>query len=410
LRPSTPKWPIPIDLEERERQTKIAENQLSIWEQQADDIVGREINLRSPKQLKEYLYDECKMDVQYKRDAKGKIAQTTDENALKRLSLQYPENRFLRLLSKYRKLHKLTSTYLKAKIGPDERIRCSYGWNKTGRNNTSKNPFKTGMNLQNQPRNPIILETGEEINIKKLFIADPGCLLLEADYEKAESWVTAFDAEDENYMGLLLNRRNIHCINASALVGKTVTKGDKIEYHLGKIASHAAPYGIEAEGINEEIIKNLGVEYALPIEQLKAFLKDYFRRFPGVKRRQSKIRNRVQAGLPICNPFGRCRKFLGPQNKKTYREGYAQTPQSTVPDMINRAIQSWESKNSKHYPVLLQVHDSALMQIPEGCNLDQLYGKLKEHFEMPISIYGREFTIPIEVKIGKRWGDMEEYK
>jgi DNA polymerase I-like protein with 3'-5' exonuclease and polymerase domains len=408
-----------VDQAEKQHQSELAQRQLDIWLSKFVEIVGVDFNPNSYPQVTNELYVVRGMPVQYNRDKYGKYVPTSDENALKKLVYEYPNDPFLRLMMKWRKLSKLKTTYLDALVDSDGRLRCSVGWNKTGRINTSKNPFGTGMNLQNQPRNPITLEdvvdelTGElgVINIKSMFIASPGCWLIEADGKQAESRIVAYWSEDKNYIRLFETGADIHSLNATALLGKLVTKKDKIERHLGKKASHGAPYGIGVHEVNEGIIKEMGIDYALPEWQLEKFFKEYFERFPGVKTGyQDRIVEMLKQGLPLTNPLGRVRKPLGVLDHKTFKEMWAQIPQSTVPDLINRGILEWEVEpyRSRNIPTLLQVHDSAMFETPKyNCN-DRLYDLIKEVFEIPIQIWIREITIPMEIKAGYRWSTMEE--
>lgn len=331
-----------IDVAEKLRQSNLAQQQLDVYfERFAPLTILPNFNPNSYPQVTKEVYVERGYEKQWKRDQDGKMRLTTDENALKILIDSHPNDAFLHLMLKWRKLSKLKSTYLDAVIDNDNRIRCSFGWNKTGRNNTSKNPMGTGMNLQNQPRMPLTLDdiidslTGEKaiINIKRLFIADPGYMLCEADGMQAEARIVAYWSGDEHYIELFETAQDIHCKNATALMqytrpGCVITKKDKIERHLGKICSHSTPYGAGPYEIRNVIIKNLGVEYALPIEQIKHFQRAYFKLYPKVRSGyQLKIKKMLERGEPLVNPFGRERKCLGTVDDKTLKEFWAQIPQ-----------------------------------------------------------------------------------
>jgi uracil-DNA glycosylase family 4 len=137
-----------IDKEKKREYLIEANRQLKRWDEKITEIVGHDLNLRSPKQIKEYLFGDLKMKPIID---KGKV--TTNENALKKLQVKYPKNEFIQILMKYRKLAKLRDTYLKGvKLDPDDRVRCSYGWTANGRLSSYESPFNTGLNLQNIPR------------------------------------------------------------------------------------------------------------------------------------------------------------------------------------------------------------------------------------------------------------------
>ena len=108
-------------------------------------------NPKSSVQVKKYLKS-IGITLPVKKEKDGNERETTDENALKKLALKYPENEFIRLMMKHRKLAKLIDTYLTMKLDYDKVCRSMYGWTENGRLSCRESQFGTGLNVQQIPR------------------------------------------------------------------------------------------------------------------------------------------------------------------------------------------------------------------------------------------------------------------
>jgi len=110
----------------------------------------------------------------------------------------------------------------------------------------------------------------------------------------------------------------------------------------------------------------------------------------------------------LVTPLGRRRVFFGMLGDEMFRRAYAYIPQSTVADWLNINLVALYYRLKGKCDVLLQVHDSVLLQ----CNpdvLDDVINAICELMQRPFKIHGRMCSIPVEVKIGKNWCDMETF-
>ena len=90
------------------------------------------------------------------------------------------------------------------------------------------------------------------------------------------------------------------------------------------------------------------------------------------------------------------------------REGLAYIPQSTVSDTINKGIiRAWDHLPPE-WEIMMQVHDSVLLQVPKDTPKVHILKFIKHYFEFPIHLNGVSFTIPVEIKIGEDWGSLKE--
>ena len=352
--------------------------------------LGRVINVMSPKQLRELLYDELNLPPQYKR---GTSKLTADEEALENLGNKFNSPIFDYIL-KIRHNRKLIGTYLNNAGGEDGRVRCSYiiGGTETGRLSSRKSVFRTGTNLQNVP--PGIC--------RRMFVADAGKVFVQADLSQAEARIVAYLAEDERMIETFEKGEDIHQLSANNLPDDFVPIGSAYQNVpnprrlFAKKHVHAFNYG-EGARVFAKRARIGGLEASLIQQQ-------YFDRFPKIKAWHMRTQAMLGKCRTVTTPMGRRRTFFGLWGEALFREAYAFIPQSTVADVLNLALIRFYNK----YPeieVMLQIHDAFVFQIPsfEAVNL-------KEIFNIPIYINGRTFTIPAEIKVGKNWDEMEKVK
>ena len=356
------------------------------------NIVGHDINPASGPQIMKYLYSDLGLKVINNKKTKRP---SVDEEAVKKLKVKYPKVELFDPLLKFRSISKLFGTYYSIKTDSDSRVRSSFGWTETGRLKASSSPFFTGTNLQNQPK-----------EIRNFYIADPNCEFIELDLSQAEARIVAWEAREDNYKKMFYAGGDIHTANAANIFNIPSGKVTKRERQLGKKVSHATNYGMGPYTLCDSIIKELGPDYAITRPEAKRFQENYFKAYPGIQRWQNSIRDQLRHTRTLSNCFGRTRIFQGRLDDKMYREAYAYTPQSTVPDYLNRRIIEWEKDWGDRIPILLTVHDSVLFSWPfdSGLGLQML----RKYFESSFIIKGEALTIPIDVQRGLNWGVMEE--
>lgn len=356
-------------------------------------VVGYEINVMSPKQLKELLYVTMKLPIKYNRMSG---TETTNEKAIDELSHKYPSPIFDLILS-IRHKRKLIGTYLSNNVSEDGRIRCSYmiGGTDTGRLSSRESLFGSGTNLQNIPKGVC----------RKMFVPDEGKVFIEADMSQAEARVVAYLAEEERLIDLFNKGGDIHVQTASWIFGKDVSAVLKEEREMAKKLVHASNYGIGAR----TFAYHAGVKEG----EARLLLQKYFDTFPRIKAWQLQVQSSLSKTRILCTPMGRKRMFFGRWGDELFKQAYAYVPQSTVADVLNLAMIRFNSiqkeKTWHKADVMLQVHDSFVVQCDvgtEGTVIDDIKGA----FNIVVSIHNRVFTIPIEIKIGTNWDEMKKYE
>lgn len=369
---------------------KRLQEEVAVLQKQLDAAVGRPINTNSPKQMKEWLYNELKYKAKTKKSKlTGEEAVTADNEALEELYKEHQNEALLKVL-KIREKNKVISTYLEVKLDEDKRIRCSYNitGTETGRLSSSATACGTGTNLQNVPAGPV----------KTLFLPDEGYTLINADLSQAEARVVAYLANESRLIRVFEEGGDIHRKNASNIFRVPEANVTDEQRQLAKRVVHASNYGMGPI----TFAKQCGI----PASEAKRLLNQYFATYPGIANWQLDIASQLRNKRYLVTPFGRKRVFFNRFNDSLTKEGFAYIPQSTVADIVGQAL---VCAHQKGIELLLQVHDSLLVQAPTG-EVDQVCRMLKECLTVPLEINGKILVIPVDVKIGQNWNDMEKWK
>ena len=372
-------------------------------ERQVDDLTSAPllcgVNPNSPKQVLDHLKSILPR-------GEGNRLAKSDVHALKLLRNRQPQHRdFIDAVLKVRELRKIIGTYLEAKVHVDKRMRTSYRTSATdtGRISSSKDVFNLGMNLQNVP--------GDQ---RDWFIPDEGKIFFEADGSQIEARITAWLAQDENYIQGFLEGRDIHTENAIGLFGideaevRNQISGSHYSYRdVGKRASHAINYKI-----GPKKLKDLMNEYVPSLEFKMGDANQFIQAFkdlrPGIALWWSKIAGELRNERTHYNIFGRRRVFLGRAGEDLIRAAVAFFPQSAAADHINRAITRIEARlrDVEGAEILLQVHDSVAGQCyPDS--LERVKAIVIEELEapLPVEFDGIELVVPADFATGKNWKD-----
>lgn len=387
-----------IDVEKRKELDRNLEADLAHLQQRLDTAIGHPVNVSSPKQMCALLYEELKFPPVYRdrKDAKTgekKKTITADDDALEELDRKFPGSIIFKLIQDIRSIQKLLSTYVRAELDPDNRIRCSYmiTGTETGRLSSRANAYDTGTNLQNIPRGPLI---------RALFIADPGHFLVNADLSQAEARVVAYLAQDERLQTVFSQGGDVHKRNASIVFKKPAEQITEQERDLGKMLVHASNYGLGAD----KFARNIGVTKARAEELLNAYHANY----PRIKRWHQEVEMELRRTRTLTTPLGRKRIFFGRINNDLAREGIAYVPQSTVGDLLNLGLIRAYNNLPPGWRIILQVHDSVMFQVPDETPPMHIYKFIHHYFEIPLTIHGKTFTIPVDIKVGKNWGELKK--
>lgn len=363
---------------------------------QLEHIVGHKLNTASHKQMCEWLYEELRLPKQEKRNkATGKVSLTADDEALKELRLHSHNDQHqssIDYVLRIREYNKLISTYLDIKLDRDERIRCSYNLTgtETGRLSSSQTLKGTGTNLQNIPSG----------DIKRLFVADDGYTLINADLSQAEARVVAYLSSEERLIRIFESGGDIHRKNAALVFNKLEGQVTDEERQLAKGVVHASNYGMGA--------RTFATMAGVTEGRAKQLLNQYFAAYPRIKYWQTQIQDTLRRTRTLTTPFGRKRTFYNEWSEAIKKEGLAYIPQSTVADLVNQALIDIHKSKYAWLDILLQVHDSLVFQCKDDY-VDQAVIMIKAAMTRPLLIHRRELVIPVDVKVGPNWEDLVKY-
>jgi len=380
-----------------------------------NEEVGYGINYNSPQQVMKYLYDECKIKPYKKRNNKGKYVETSDVDALKRIFRRNIKgSAAARIMLDIRSLSKRISTYLNiGKVDKDGRYRSSYKpvGTETGRLSSGETIFGTGGNQQNWPH-----------DLLRFFLFDEGYIGYSFDLSQIENRIVAYVGGVIPQIEAFESGIDLHRLTASVIFGKPYDEisgvdgssdlgdGRQSERFWGKKGNHAINYDV---GFKTFALKN---EMREP--EAKYVLETVHRGYPQIRNGyQTTIQNMLKKNRTVTNLFGRNRLFLGPiiiappnvpksAVEATYREAYAQLPQSTTADKINEhgLLYIYENQSQfKYVELLAQIHDSIVFQIPRSVPLTyhaEVCLKIKQSLEQPLYWHDTKVETPADLSIG----------
>ncbi|MBR6918310.1 MAG: DNA polymerase I [Clostridia bacterium] len=228
------------------------------YKQQIYVLAGHEFNINSPKQLGEVLFDEMGLPCR----KKTKSGYSTDAETLASLEAYSP---LVSCVLAYRKCAKLISTYtdvLPTILDGKGRVHTTFNQTGTATGRLSSND----PNLQNIP---VRGELGREI--RKYFVADEGCVLIDADYSQIELRVLAEISGDENMRDAFISGRDIHTSTASQVFGVPEFMVDSELRRRAKAVNFGIVYGIGAFSLS----KDLGITKKQADEYIENYLKTY---------------------------------------------------------------------------------------------------------------------------------------
>ena len=383
-------------------------------------LAGQEINIGSPVQMSRLLYGQLGCPIQVHHETKKP---TTDKDAINRLKQQFKKRggdtfEILNNITIHRKLSKLAGTYTEMEIDADDRVRTSYYPVSTYRLASSESHFGKGGSLQQIPK-----KSEEGVEVKKLWVADPGMILVGGDLRQAEAMEVAWLSGDRRLIDLYLSGEDVHWGRAKEIFGfppglelvKSEDIADRFtsEPHpmgfyrdLGKTIVHAGNYKM-GPGMMQMIL--LRMEVFVELSVCKQLLRAYLEKNPLLLLWHQSVIEQINATRTLTTPLGRKRIFRGRLGDNLYRSAIAFVPQSTVGELLQTGAEDLYEEQLLWVPLLPNVHDEAIGQ----CSLDVVPAVLrdvKRCLEIPHEVNGRELCIPCDPKIGYSWAEMEEIK
>lgn len=365
-----------------------------------------DFNPKSPKQVKATLESRgYKIPTKYNAQTKN-YQPSTDEKSLKKLRLKNPKDELIPLLLQHSKLSKAMSSYLSFTYDPDKRMRFSLNAHgtETGRFSGYADAWGHGVNPQTVPGG------NKGINIKNVFRAEPGFVFLECDLRQAESRFVAYDSPDPILIKMLEDSsQDVHRYVAAGIFHIDQGLVTKQQRQLGKKSGHGANYAMKEATFMDSCIQEM--DLVLSKSEANNILETYHRLFPGIRNWHRSIQAELRQTRKLTTPMGRERYFFGRFDDDMFRQAYAYRPQSTIPDIMNALMLfliSYRGANNMDFRLLLQCHDSLLLEVPEAevntvtelCHNTSLW-------HPKIELAGGTLVIPTETKSGPVWGELE---
>jgi len=367
-------------------------------EQWLIDTLGFPVNIKSPKQMQELFYEILKQKPVMGRSSG---APSCDDESLRKLCEREPLLRpIVRKISELRSLGVFLSTFVKAPLDVDGRLRCSYNiaGTETYRFASKKNAFGSGLNLQNVPAGGESGD-GDEVldlpNVRSMFLADPGKTFFDIDLDSADLRVVAWEAEIDEMKAMLAEGKKVYVeVMKEYYKNPNMTKHDK-EYKLFKGLCHGTNYLGSGRGLAERL--------GLGVHEVEVIQKWYFGKFPRLQKWHNELKDQVLKRRMVENIFGYRQYFFDRIEGTIFNQAVAWIPQSTVGCLINRAYVNIH-ENHKDIEILLQVHDSLAGQFDTHLG-DDAIRRIVASAEIALP-YADPCIIPVGIKTSNRsWGD-----
>ena len=337
-----------IDTNSLKETSRLFTEKMNEIEKSIRETAGEEINISSPKQIGELLFDKLKLSDKAKKTKTGQYV--TSEEVLNTLVGKHP---VVQQILDYRGYKKLLSTYIDALpelINPRTgKIHTSYNQavTTTGRLSSS-NP-----NLQNIP---IRDENGKEV--RKAFIPEPGCEFFSADYSQIELRLMAHLCGDKNMVEDFNSGHDIHRATAAKIFKKPMDEVTSDMRRMAKTANFGIIYGISAFGLAERM--------NVSRTEAKGLIDEYFATYPGVKEYMDKSIEKAREKGYTETLFGRRCQLPDINSRNAVVRGYAErnainSPiQGTAADIIKIAMINIDRRIREEHlksRMILQVHD-----------------------------------------------------
>ncbi len=385
---------VKIDTAALARMSTELEREISVKEKEIHQIAGTEFNVGSPRQLGDVLFNKLNLPKPVKY-GKGRTISTAVD-VLETLAEDHP---IARMVLDYRQLTKLKSTYvdtLPALINrATGRLHTTFAQTGTATGRlSSANP-----NLQNIP---IRTELGR--GIRAAFIAEPGHMLLTADYSQIELRLLAHFSRDPLLVEAYRRGDDIHTLTASQVFGVPPLMVTPDHRRQAKVVNFGIVYGLSAFGLSQ----NLGIETA----EAKQFIANYFEKYAGVRAFIDKTLEEARRDLKVKTLHGRVRPIPDINSKNFTQRGFAErtavnTPlQGTAADLIkiamiriDAALQERELKSR----MTLQVHDELVFEVPEK-EVETMQTLVREEME---KVHALAVPLQVEMSVGPNWRDLD---
>ena len=350
---------------------------------------GEKFNINSTQQLGKLLFDRLGLPPV----KKTKTGYSTNAEVLEKLRGQHP---IIEEILEYRQLTKLKSTYvdgLSKVVAPDGRIHTSFQNTVTATGRLSS----VEPNLQNIP---VRTELGAQL--RKMFVAGPGKVLVDADYSQIELRLLAHIAQDEAMIEGFKSGEDIHTITASQVFGVPVEEVTSLMRRSAKAVNFGIVYGISSFSLSQDI--------GVTVAQAKEYMEKYFSHYAGVRAYMSDIVVKAKEDGYVATLMGR-RRWV-PElkssnfNTRSFGERVALNApiQGTAADIMKLAmirVRDRLKAEGLEGKLVLQVHDELIVECPEH-EAERICDLVQEEMDGVAAL-----SVPLlaETHAGKAWSD-----
>jgi DNA polymerase-1 len=386
------RWGVRIDLPALASQSQRIEADLAAESRRIFELAGEEFNINSPKQLSAILFEKLELP-KAKKTGKTRVA-STGADVLEELALTHE---LPKLILQWRALMKLKGTYIDTlpQLVHAKTARVHTSFNQavaaTGRLSSSD------PNLQNIP---IKTDLGREI--RRAFIADPGFVLISADYSQIELRVLAHLAREEALIDAFTRNEDIHEQTALKVFGPNSTLDKHERRAKAKMINYAVLYGKTAFTLAKDI--------SVTSEKAQEFIDAYFSGFPRVRAFIDATLETARKRGYVETMFGRRRMAPDLNNRNFQNRHEAERKavnfpiQGTAADILKRAmLRVHEALASPGNPraarMILTVHDELVIESPEEATRE-VTERVREAMQG-----AAELAVPltVDVGVGSNW-------
>ena len=376
-----------VDGGELARFGQMLSGEIATLEQRIYEAAGAPFNINSPKQLGKVLFE----DLQLPHGKKTKTGWSTNAEVLDKLRWQHP---IVADVLQYRQYSKLKSTYadgLLKVIDPDSRIRTSFQMTVTATGRLSS----TEPNLQNSPTRT---KLGSEM--RRMFVAEEGCVLVDADYSQIELRLLAHMAGDEVMQQAFLSGADFHTVTAANVFHVDAADVTPQMRSSAKAVNFGIVYGISAFSLSQDI--------GVTVAEAKDYMDRYFATYTGVKDYMDRIVETAREQEYVETLLHRRRALPELKssnfNLRAFGERVALNMpiQGTAADVIKLAmvrVHRRLKEEKLRARLIMQVHDELIVECPQE-EQQQVERLLAEEMEGVMAL-----SVPLlaEAHSGKNW-------
>ena len=334
--------------------SKELNDRIDSLEAEAFELAGGPFNLSSPYQVGEILFGRLKLDPKAKKTAKG--GYSTTEAILEKHRKDHP---LVEIILNVRKLRKLLATYADALprlINPETgKIHTTFNQTVT----TTGRISSTNPNLQNIP-----IRTDDGREIRRAFIADPGCLFMSADYSQIELRLIACLSHDPVMVASFLAGHDIHRATAAKIYHEEIENVTDAQRRAAKTANFGIIYGISAFGLSERL--------GMARSEAKELIDGYYRTYPHIREYIDHAIEEARNNGYVTTIMGRRRQLPDINSRNAVVRSYAERNavnaplQGSAADIIKIAmvnIYREIGRRGLRSRMIMQVHDELIFNI-----------------------------------------------